>query len=141
MTKLVICPAEFDEFITFEGDKHYISENWMSSDIPSLLCCFLVRLLCVRMFYTNMHDCEADCPIKHRFVQGGFLWLMCWFMYRHSLIPPNEKHFYRRVYNGASEFLYLSDILRSVEVYSILLPFPSVRFALVKWLITEIFLF
>jgi len=58
---------------------------------------------------------------------------MCWlFIYRHSLIPPNEKHFYRRVYNGASEFLYLGDAFRSVEVYSILLPFPSVRFAVVK---------
>jgi hypothetical protein len=47
---------------------------------------------------------------------------MCWlFIYRDSLIPPNEKHFYRRVYKGASEFLYLRDTFRTVEVFSILL--------------------
>jgi hypothetical protein len=58
---------------------------------------------------------------------------MCWlFIHRHSLIAPNEKHFYRRVYKGVSEFLYLRDTFLSVEVYSILLPFPSFRFAPVQ---------
>jgi len=53
-------------------------------------------------------------------------------VYISTLIPPNEKHFYRRVYNGASEFLYLDDTFRSVEFYSILLPFANVIFPLVK---------
>jgi hypothetical protein len=88
-------------------------------------------------FYTKINDCVADCLTKYRFLQGRVLWCTCWlFIYRHTLIPSNEKLFYRRVYKGTSEFLYLTDTFRSVEVYSTLLPFPSVRFVLVKWLIT-----
>jgi hypothetical protein len=86
-----------------------ISENLINLDLPSLLYCFVVRLLCVRIFYTKINDCITDCLIKYRFVQREMLWRMCWyFLYRLLLISSNDKHFYRRDYKDASEFLYLN---------------------------------
>ena len=40
MTKLVMCPAVFHEFITIEREKFYVSEKWMNLDLPSffLIC-------------------------------------------------------------------------------------------------------